>query len=50
MIFRMIKMLLEMWEWFGVLFCMCFVEAFTSLSVSPLKFGVLPLPLPSKRK
>lgn len=24
---------------------MCFVEAFTSLFISPLKFGVLPLPL-----
>lgn len=50
MIFRVIKVLLEMWEWFRFLFCMCFVEAFTYLSESLLQFGVFPLPLPSKRK
>lgn len=45
MIFRVIQILLEMWEWLRSVFCMCFVEAFTSLFISPLKFGVLPLPL-----
>lgn len=38
MTLRAIQILLEMWEWFRFLFCMCFVEAFISLSVSLLKF------------
>lgn len=48
MTFRVIEILLEMWEWFRFPFCMYFVEAFSSLSVFSLKYDVLPLPLPSK--
>lgn len=47
---RMTQILLERWKQFRFLFCMCFVEAFTSLSVSLLKFSVFPFHSKNKLK